>query len=128
MSNKNKRYMKMSNENKWQNIQKMRSTSVFTFLKSNQKVSIRNIKTRIRRTGMRITSSEGKVFSPNCEVETRREDDGGTVKVRFAYTLVGFSCLEGNVSWSKFFIRLKRMKLNVKVWLRLKKTWHKQRF
>jgi len=32
---------------------------------------------------MRVKSSKGKVFSPNCEVETGTEDDGGTMEVRF---------------------------------------------
>ena len=35
------------------------------------------------RTGMRVTSSEGKVFSPNCEVENGTKDDGGTMEVQF---------------------------------------------
>ena len=63
--------------------QKMKSTSMFTFSKSNQKVNIR-IETRIRKKKMRVTSSEGKVSSPDCEVETvetRIEDDSGSVKV-----------------------------------------------
>ena len=76
----------------------MGSTSAFALTKSNQKVSVRNMRTRIRK--MRVTSLEGISFSSDCEVKSGTTNDGGTVEVCLVYTLVGSSCLEGNVSRS----------------------------
>ena len=35
------------------------------------------------RTGIGVTSSESKIFSPDCEIETETEDDGDIVEVRY---------------------------------------------
>ena len=47
--------------------QQTRGTSAFSLSKSNQKVNIRNIRTRIRKNRSNI--AEGRAFSPDCEVK-----------------------------------------------------------
>ena len=41
-------------------------------------------KIKSERTRIRVTSAEGKLSSPDCEVETGTEDDSGTMKVYLA--------------------------------------------
>ena len=71
---------------------RMRSTSIFTLLKTNLKVNIKNIKTKIRKN--RNNSPGGKVFSVDYEVETGTTNDEGIMEVCVVWTLVYSSSIK----------------------------------
>jgi len=64
-------------------IQMMRSISVLTLSKSNQKVNIKKISTKIKKNGNWSNITKGISTPLDCEIKTVTTDDGGSVEVRF---------------------------------------------
>ena len=75
--------MNVTNENKRKIDEGWEAQVRVPFQKAIKRSKSKISEIKSERTGTRVTSPEGKVFSPDCGVETGTTNDNGTVEVHF---------------------------------------------